>query len=488
MKKISIFDRAFAPRQIIVSTDGQPKYLQIGPKIQIAALATCVSAVALIGGLIIHTIDQNDAIGYQNRQLTLLQEKVRDVSSHLLYSRANLTLTKSELDQQYTRLENILNERRNLETTLKTATANLQQKNNDITNRDQYARDLEYRINLLSSRLTHTNTRSEELSLKITKINKALYQATEERDLHAEGKLIAQKRLSSLNRELQIFQSTKDEIYNELQTTRRRLTSFERERLEKEQAVDSLHNQVAELKNRISTISHENKSLIERVHQQAELGIDALSETIILTGLNPEVVLSLDNIEGIGGPFYGFSNSKDLLEIEQRYYKDAQKMEASLIKWTTLNALLKNIPLAKPVDSGYITSSYGKRRDPVTKKRAFHSGVDISGPRNSSILATAPGKVTFVGRSGAYGIMVAIDHGQGFTTKYGHLKNTHVKKGQQVDFRTKEGTMGSTGRSTGRHVHYEVIYNGENQSPEKFFKAGNYAFKTSSVSEQKPSN
>ncbi|MEH6477212.1 MAG: peptidoglycan DD-metalloendopeptidase family protein [Sneathiella sp.] len=483
MKKISMFERAFAPRQIIVSTDGQPKYLHIGTKAQIAALTGCVSAIAIIVGLTLHTSAQNDAIGYQNKQLTLLQEKVRDVSSHLLYSRANLTLTKSELDQQYARLENILNERRNLETTLQTATANLEQKNHDITNRDQYARDLENRINMLSTRLSHTNTRSEELSLKITKINKALYQTTEERDLHAEGKLIAQKRLSSLNRELQIFQSTKDEIYNELQSTRTRLSTFEKDRIEKEKAVDDLIGQVKNLKGRISTISRENKGLITRVQQQAEQGIDALSETITLTGLNPDVVLSMDNVEGKGGPFYGSSNSQDLLEIEQRYYKDAQKMEASLVKWTTLNALLKNIPLAKPVDSGYITSSFGKRRDPVTKKRGFHSGVDISGPKNSSILATAPGKVIFVGRNGAYGLMVEIDHGQGFKSKYGHLKKTHVKKGQEVDFRTKIGTMGSTGRSTGRHVHYEVIYNGENQSPEKFFKAGNYAFKTSSVSD-----
>jgi len=483
MKKISMFERAFAPRQIIVSTDGQPIYLHIGTKAQIAALTGCVSAIAIIVGLTLHTSAQNDAIGYQNKQLTLLQDKVRDVSSHLLYSRANLTLTKSELDQQYARLENILNERRNLETTLQTATANLEQKNHDITNRDQYARDLENRINMLSTRLSHTNTRSEELSLKITKINKALYQTTEERDLHAEGKLIAQKRLSSLNRELQIFQSTKDEIYNELQSTRKRLSTFEKDRIEKEKAVESLVGQVKNLEGRISTISRENKGLIARVQQQAEQGIDALSETITLTGLNPDVVLSMDNVEGKGGPFYGYSNSQNLLEIEQRYYKDAQKMEASLVKWTTLNALLKNIPLAKPVDSGYITSSYGKRRDPITKKRGFHSGVDISGPKNSSILATAPGKVMFVGRNGAYGLMVEIDHGQGFKSKYGHLKKTHVKKGQEVDFRTKVGTMGSTGRSTGRHVHYEVIYNGENQSPEKFFKAGNYAFKTSSVSD-----
>jgi murein DD-endopeptidase MepM/ murein hydrolase activator NlpD len=113
----------------------------------------------------------------------------------------------------------------------------------------------------------------------------------------------------------------------------------------------------------------------------------------------------------------------------------------------------------------------------MTKRTAHPSGVDISGPRNSPVLATAPGKVVFAGRNGAYGTMVTIDHGEGFKTRYGHLKKALVKKGDVIDFRTKIGVMGSTGRSTGRHVHYEVMYDGKHHDPVNFFKAGKYAFK-----------
>ena len=475
--------RIFAPRQIIVSTDGQPKYYNLSAKLQVSLALGGVSVAAIMVGLVATAAFQEEQIAHRDHQLTLLQDKVRTVSSHLLYSRSNLTMTKEELDRQYARLEDILGQRENLKSTLEMATANLQQKSNDLNNRDEYAHDLETRIKMLSTRLERTNKRSEELSLKITQINKELYQTAEERDMQAEEKLIAQKRLSSLNRELQIFQSSKDETYNELQQTRSRLTTFENERSQKAILVENLQNQVTDLKARISTISRENKNLIARVHEQAEQGIAALKSTITLTGLNPDDVLALDNVEGVGGPFQDLSNTKQLLKVEQRYYQDAQKMEASLTKWVSLNTLMKNIPLAKPVDTGYISSSFGKRRDPMTKKTAFHSGLDMSGPRNSAILATAPGKVIFAGYKGAYGKMVEIDHGQGFRTKFGHMKKIHVKKGETVDFRTKIGTMGSTGRSTGRHVHYEVIYNGKHQDPAKFFKAGNYAFKTSSVSE-----
>ncbi len=472
-----VLNRIFADRQIIISTQGELTYLKVGKKTQMGVLAGGLSLMALMGALAVQSNLHRDTIQRQDQQLALLQDKVREVSSSLLLSKSNLSMTKQELDQQYARLEDILSERQNLESTLQTATANLKQTATDLSSRDQYARDLENRIAMLSDKLKMTNERSENLSLEITKINKALYHRTEERDQFAEAKLIAQKKLSSLNRELQIFQSSKDDIYNRLQNTKTQLGEFEQEREAKENLEKNLQKQITSLKSRLETISTENKELIARVQQKAEQGIDALKETITLTGLNPDEILSLDNIEGRGGPFVSVARTKDVLKAEQEYYDNAQRMELSLAKWTSLNTIMKNIPLAKPTDVGYVSSSFGMRKDPIRKKPAFHAGIDISGPKNTTIYSTAPGKVIKAGRSGAYGLLVEIDHGQGFRTKYGHLKKIYVKRGQKIDFRTKVGTMGSTGRSTGRHVHYEVLYNGKPQDPAKFFKAGKYAFK-----------
>ncbi|MBL4906078.1 MAG: peptidoglycan DD-metalloendopeptidase family protein [Sneathiella sp.] len=478
MKLKPVLDRIFVDRQVIISTRGQPKYFKVSKNAQIGLIAGSVCAVSLMVALIVQNSIQRDQLTKQGTQLTLLQDKVRTVTASLLLSKSTLSLTKTELDQQYARLEEILSERHNLKETLQTATADLKQKDSALDNRDQYARDLEDRIHMLSRKLTLTNSRSENLALEITKINKALYHTTEERDQIAEAKSIAQKRLASLNRELQMFLSSKDDIHNELQETKTRLTEFDQERLQRLEVVDTLKLQVANLRLRIETITTENKNLIERVYAKAEQGIDALKDTITLTGLNPDEILALDNVEGIGGPFHNFSNSKDLLKVEEEYYVDAQRMELSLARWTTLNSIMKNIPLAEPTDSGYVSSSFGMRRDPIKKKKAFHAGLDISGPKNTPVYSTAPGVVIKAGYYSAYGLMVEIDHGQGFKTKYGHLKKTSVKKGQKIDFRTRIGTMGSTGRSTGRHVHYEISYKNKPQNPVKFFKAGNYAFKT----------
>ena len=134
------------------------------------------------------------------------------------------------------------------------------------------------------------------------------------------------------------------------------------------------------------------------------------------------------------------------------------------------------MPLAQPLDYYYISSRYGKRRDPVNKRWAVHYGLDMAASKKSPVYVTAPGKVTFVGWKGNYGNFIMVDHGNGIETRYGHLHKILVKKGDTVDYRTKIGLVGSTGRSTGAHLHYEVRVNGTNVDPFKFIKAGRNVF------------
>ena len=107
----------------------------------------------------------------------------------------------------------------------------------------------------------------------------------------------------------------------------------------------------------------------------------------------------------------------------------------------------------------------------------MHMGLDFGGIKNSRVYATAPGKVIFAGRNGKYGKLIEIDHGLGFKTKYGHLNKILVKRGQKVTNRAKIGLMGSTGRSTGPHLHYEILVKGKHQNPWPFIKAGRYVYK-----------
>ena len=137
-------------------------------------------------------------------------------------------------------------------------------------------------------------------------------------------------------------------------------------------------------------------------------------------------------------------------------------------KLAALRTLLKMLPVSAPLESYEISSPFGVRGDPENGHRGFHTGVDLRAPYMSPVYATAPGVVTYAGYRDDYGKIVEIDHGNGLSTRYAHLSRYIVSVGQQVAGHAQIGFLGSTGRATGPHVHYEVLVNGEPQDPEKF--------------------
>jgi murein DD-endopeptidase MepM/ murein hydrolase activator NlpD len=160
----------------------------------------------------------------------------------------------------------------------------------------------------------------------------------------------------------------------------------------------------------------------------------------------------------------GDSFSRRVFELEARLH-EAQQYEKAI----------HSLPLGAPVGVPYReTSGFGYRSDPFSRRSAFHEGADLAAYYGATIQATAPGKVTFAGSRGGYGRVVEIDHGGGFKTRYGHLNSISVKTGADVAIGQKVGTMGSTGRSTGPHLHYEVYYRGKSYDPIKFLRAGQH--------------
>ncbi len=124
----------------------------------------------------------------------------------------------------------------------------------------------------------------------------------------------------------------------------------------------------------------------------------------------------------------------------------------------------------RPIAKGWISSYYGKRTDPITGKRSFHDGLDFAGKRRSPVMAVAAGVVTYSRERSGFGNMVEIIHGNGLTTRYAHNENNLVKVGDKVSKGQVVALMGSSGRSTGPHVHFEVLRNGRTVNPIKYVK------------------
>ena len=137
-----------------------------------------------------------------------------------------------------------------------------------------------------------------------------------------------------------------------------------------------------------------------------------------------------------------------------------------------LQGLVQSLPLAAPLDHYQLESPFGPRIDPINHREGFHTGVDLAAPYLSPVYSTAPGTVSFTGVKGDYGRVVDITHAHGIVTRYAHLHRILVALGQKVTAHALIGELGSTGRSTGPHVHYEVLVDGVALDPAKFLEAG----------------
>lgn len=151
---------------------------------------------------------------------------------------------------------------------------------------------------------------------------------------------------------------------------------------------------------------------------------------------------------------------------------EVQELDEALDRLEAIRGEARKLPIANPAPGRSISSSFGNRRDPILGTRAHHSGMDFRAPVGTRIHAAGPGTVTFAGWNGGYGRMVEIDHGDGLTTRYAHMKSVSVKAGQKVTTGDIVGRVGSSGRSTGPHLHYEVRKDGGALDPLRFLKAG----------------
>jgi murein DD-endopeptidase MepM/ murein hydrolase activator NlpD len=171
----------------------------------------------------------------------------------------------------------------------------------------------------------------------------------------------------------------------------------------------------------------------------------------------------------MGGPFVPIKLSPDASPFDRQLYR----INLTRAQMDRLNRTLALVPYRKPVVGEVeFTSGFGVRSDPFLGRPAMHTGLDFRASTGDPVRVTANGKVVSAGWSGGYGRMVEVDHGNGLSTRYGHLSEINVKVGEQVKIGQVIGEVGSTGRSTGPHLHYETRIDGEAVDPQKFLRAG----------------
>lgn len=194
-------------------------------------------------------------------------------------------------------------------------------------------------------------------------------------------------------------------------------------------------------------------------------------------GLNPRVL----GREAMGGPYVPVAQDRDAADsIDEQI----ENLEVAFSRLAAMELSLRAIPSARPTAQLSLSSPFGTRSDPFNGSRAMHTGLDFRGSHGQGILATGGGRVVKAGFEGGYGMMVEIDHGAGMTTRYAHLSGADVRVGDRVRRGQRIGRMGSTGRSTATHLHYEVRINGQAVNPRPFLEANRDVLEIQSLAQR----
>lgn len=214
----------------------------------------------------------------------------------------------------------------------------------------------------------------------------------------------------------------------------------------------------------LEAANHQFSESIDNLRSQLEEVEERTRKLAIVAGITPE---DLQQPGGVGGARVDeldttWSDEVDRMSFRSRRLQtDLSILEGAFVE---RHRLLSSTPSIAPV-RGILTDGFGSRRDPFTGKRATHSGIDISTPTGRPIVAPADGVVAKANWASGYGKVVYLSHGYGYSSRYGHLSKIAVKAGDKVKRGDVIGYVGSTGRSTGPHVHYEVRHNGNPVNP-----------------------
>jgi murein DD-endopeptidase MepM/ murein hydrolase activator NlpD len=519
-------DRWFPPRELILRTDGRVKYLAISSRQQ-KFTAAILLGFALWGGYattsmvvsgrmleakrgeldraqvayvdllneVAHSYDQflgfaknlnadqrnllaqgavlpnsNGAQGPgpTEQQQAAVREKLRLFELDL----QNVAVNNKQLTDTVTRLHDELNfaksQNSNLSQTREAVNAEL------VTTRGQLASELEAVRRVLSV----ADGRKAALADQVATLQNDL-NAADQRE--AQGDLaqhLAEEQVGMLLGQLNAARSDNSQLMRQINDTQTALSTAISQRDALQSARRDLTGRIGDLENQLASIQRSQQTIVERLAARTRNGVDEVEKTVAMTGVDVDALLLIaaHELSGQGGPFIPVKEPPTEQGGEQLMASVAT-LDGEVGRLETLQLVLRTLPLTAPIDHYFIASNFGIRRDPFNGRLAFHAGLDMSNALLSPVLSTSPGVVVYAGWMGGYGRLVEIDHGLGVHTRYGHLARIDVKVGDTVDYRQQVGLLGSSGRSTGPHVHYEVLVNGRSLDPMNFLKAGRYVFK-----------
>jgi|SRR5579864_5182382 len=485
--------RLFPERQVLVRTEGRVTYITLSRSRQIAISAALLVCTGAIGYLSVGYVHFGKVVARDHARMARAEMSNADLRMAVSALQTALSSANEDLDAAQKRLASVGNQYGSLQGSL----SSTEQQLKDLTDaRDRLAAqrdELQKQLNEIAQQTNVKDGYAATLARNLEQSQAALQQDEAQREA-----LTA--RLHQLEKDLQGAAQRVTDFKSELDNTQKKMQqigaerdriSGDRDRLagERDQLKQKLHDLEAKLAKAdaaaampqvaqpapevkpepkpqppsLTTGSATPPAPETPVSVARTTGALGNIETLLSnTGLDVEGMVRqlMDAPRGEGGPYIALNSGKvpsnrDVVQREE-----------------ILRKLLHTLPLAAPLVHYQEMSPFGPRVDPINRREGFHPGIDLAAEFRSPVYSTAPGVVTFAGVRNGYGKFVEIDHGMGIMTHYAHLHRITVAVGQRVAAHQEVGELGSTGRSTGPHLHYEVIVNGEPVDPAKFLEVG----------------
>ena len=478
--------RVFAERQILVRAEGRVSYITLGRRTQIAMVAGALVLVALVGfgmtgalhlpAAVIDRASTPADIEAQLEQLRSQLEAAKAQAGAAAQSQAAL-VAQAQIKQLEAARDSAIAEENALKQQLQQAqdaasnrTQNLAQLNHtldanrgELRQSDTQRQALQSRVHQLESELDAANARTTQAKADLASNERRLQQLAAEQDKTLAERDRLQTRLLELQHGSALVPITPNAAEAPAAPATPQRSIADRPA---DQHSESAPTAAAPAATAATAPASDDDTVpataVARLTPATPPAANSgeLERVLASTGIDVEKLLGNLNgaQEGEGGPFIPF-NKKDIAA-------------ANGARAEQLRKILKTLPLAAPLAHYEIGSTFGARLDPINHRQAFHPGLDFEAPYRSPVYSTAPGTVIFTGVKDSYGKLVEIDHGHGIVTRYAHLHRILVARGQKIGAHHEIGELGSTGRSTGPHLHYEVLVDGTALDPEKFLQAG----------------
>ena len=420
----SLWRTVATERQIIVRTHGLVRHVRISRSAHTCACLALAAGVCWTVYSSVAYFTLRDTVREREAEITRGEESYRQLTQDVGESRRRFLSIAGSLERNHSQPVGMIGQNQALLSDIESLRGKLQTAENQRRETDQHKETLKRQLSRLEGDVVQAETRSVALA-------------------------------------------------NTLESATSRLSDVLVEKSEERTRGEFMKSRVVQLQSRLSEVRQSQESLLGRITDATISDIERAESIISGIGLSADRLIERQpqSSGASGGPFFPVDAT-----ATGPFELSLTSIYTHMSRWETLQRLVRHLPLISPVDQYYVASRFGRRRDPINKRWAVHKGLDLAGPAGQKIRSPAIGTVTYAGKKGQFGYYIEINHGAGIRTRYGHLRRVLVKKGQRVIHRQDIGILGSSGRSTRPHVHYEIVVDGKQVNPSKFLKAGRNVF------------